>query len=409
MQRSSRSAAIALLATAVAAFALGRLSAPAAVAERPDDLAGAIQAALGEGDALERQARTAALLEHLAPEQLPDVLAVYERMITSIDDTDLGAFFAAWARFDPASALDHALAWPRRTMLEERRTGVREVLAGWAFADPAAAREAGEKIAQQHAPLRDDVWTGAVAGWVRSGRDAEGLAGFLDALRPRHQRDKAAGVAARELVRAGGANAALAFASAVLRDESKDQGFKRAVFESTLRAAAAFDPARAGAWSLEFAEAAYALEGPVIVGRRWGRADGAAAMEWLGSYPDTERRDEAVREAYLAWVTADWESAQAWLESTALGDRYDPALEVQSEQLLPSEPAEALGWCERIRDEARRSRCLVSGASRWYARDAVAAESWLQTSALDEEVRSQVRKSTGQSGSSERRRRAGRG
>jgi hypothetical protein len=51
----------------------------------------------------------------------------------------------------------------------------------------------------------------------------------------------------------------------------------------------------------------------------------------------------------------------------------------------------------------------VSGASRWYAKDAVAAEAWLQTSALDEEARSQVRKSTGQPGASERRRRGGRG
>jgi hypothetical protein len=407
MQRRSRSVTIALLAaTTAAAFALGRFTAPAAVPERPDDLAGAIQASLGEGDALARLARTGALLERLGPEDVPEVLAVYERMITAIDDWDLGAFFAAWARFDPAAALDHALTWPRRSMLEERRIGVRAVLAGWAFADPAAARAAAEEVAAKHAPLRTDVWSGLVAGWVRSERGVDGLAAFLSEVRPRHQRDAAAGVAARELVRVGGADAALGFAGAILRDESQEQAFKRAVFESTLLAAAPFDPARAGAWSREYAQEGFALEGPVIIGRRWGQVDGIAAMEWLAALPATERRDTGVREAYLAWATADWKSARAWLEATEPSDVYDPALEVQSEQLLPTEPAEALGWCERIRDEARRARCLVSGASRWYAMDAVAAESWLQTSALDEEVRSQVRKSTGQP---ERRRRAGRG
>jgi hypothetical protein len=410
MQRMSTSVAIALLAvTAAAAFALGRFSAPAAAPGQPGDLASAIQASLGEGDALERLARTATLLERLGPEDLPEVIAVYERMIPSIDDWDLGTFFAAWARFDPAAALDHALAWPRRTMLDERRIGVRSALAGWAFADPAAAREAAEKIAEQHAPLRSDVWSGLVAGWVRSEQGVDGLAAFLGALRPRHQRDAVTTVVARELVRVGGADAALGFAGAILRDESKEQPFKRAVFDSTLEAAVTFDPARTGAWSLEHAEAEYALEAPVIIGRRWGRVDGVAALEWLAAHPDTERRDAGVREAYLAWATADWEGAQAWLDGTAPSDVYAPALEVHSEQLLPTAPAEALRWCERIRDEARRKRCLVSGASRWYARDAVASESWLQTSALDEEARSEVRKSTGQPGRDERRRRAGRG
>jgi hypothetical protein len=409
MQRSSRSVAIGLLATAAMAFALGRLTAPGAAPERPNDLAGAIQTSLGEGDALARLARSATLLEGLGPEELPDVLVVYERMIPSIDDWDVGAFFAAWARFDPAAALDHALTWPRRNMLAQRRIGVRAVLAGWAYADPAAARAAAEKVATDHAPLRDDVWSGLVAGWVRSGRDIEGLGAFLVALRPRNHRDKAAAVAARELVRAGGADAALGFADTILHDASQEETFKRVVFEATVHAAAAFDPARTGAWFLEHAQAEYALEGPVMIGRRWGRVDGAAALELLSSLPAGERRDAGVREAYLAWATADWESAKAWLESTELGDLHDPALEVHAQQLLAWEPAQALGWCERIRDETRRGRCVVSGASRWYAKDAVAAESWLQTSALDEEARSVVRKSTGQPNRGERRRRAGQG
>jgi hypothetical protein len=144
----------------------------------------------------------------------------------------------------------------------------------------------------------------------------------------------------------------------------------------------------------------------VIAARRWGRVDGAAVMGWLGEHPAGERRDKGVREAFLAWATADWGGAQAWLESTSLTALHDPALEASAEQLLAWDPVEALGWCERILDAARRERCLASGASRWYAKDALAAEAWLQTSSLDEEARSQVRRPAGQPGSRPRRPRA---
>jgi hypothetical protein len=396
-------------ATAAAAFALGHAMAPAQEPPPPDDLASAIQASLGEGDNLDRLGRTANLLEGLEPEDLPDVMAVYERMIPSIDSWDLAAFFSAWARFDPAGAIEYALAWPRRNMLEQRRIGIRAALAGWAYTDPSAARVAAEKIAKEHAPIRGDVWAGLVAGWVRSDRGLEGLDTFLGDLRPRRHRDAAADVAARELVRAGGADAALSWAATILGDESQEQLFKRVIYESSVRAAVASDPGRTGAWTLEHAEADYAMDGPVIAARRWGRADGAAAMEWLEAYPAGERRDRGVREAFLAWATADWEGAQAWLASTALTDLHDPALEVWAEQLLAWNPVEALGWCERILDVARRVRCLTSGASRWYGKDALAAEAWLQTSSLDEESRSQVRRPAGQPGSRPRRPRAGGG
>jgi hypothetical protein len=392
MHATNRGAIVALwTATAAAAFGIGWITPPPHTSPAPDDLAAGIRSTLGEGDALERLARTATLLEGLEPENLPGVVAVYERMIASIDAPDLVAFFSAWARFDPVGALEYALAWPRQDVLEVRRIGIRAILAGWAYANPSKARVAAADVAEKHPPLRADVWYGLVAGWVRSDQGAEGLGAFLADLRPRGQRDAAADVAARELVRTGGANAAVAWADTIVGDESQAPPFKRAVFESVARAAAAADPARTGEWALEHAEAGYAVDGPVIAGKRWGRVDGAAAMEWLGAYPAGEHRDKGAREAFRAWSTADLEGARAWLESTPRTALHDPALEVWVEQLLAWEPAEALGWCERILDVERRQRCVVSGAKRWYVKDALAAEAWLQTSSLDEEVRSRVR------------------
>ena len=149
MHATNRGAIVLLwTATAAAAFCIGWITPPPHTSPHeppsPDDLAAAIRSALGEGDALERLGRTATLLEGLEPENLPGVVAVYERMIASIDAPDLVAFFSAWARFDPVGALEYALAWPRQDVLEVRRIGARAILAGWAYANPSKARVAAE-------------------------------------------------------------------------------------------------------------------------------------------------------------------------------------------------------------------------------------------------------------------------
>ena len=54
-------------------------------------------------------------------------------------------------------------------------------------------------------------------------------------------------------------------------------------------------------------------------------------------------------------------------------------------------PAVALAWCERILKEQKRLGCLKKIATKWYRRDALAAETWLQQSPLDEEARQGVR------------------
>jgi hypothetical protein len=397
MHRIAKSAGTARLALAVAA-ALALACGSASQPERAGDLAGAIRAALGEGDALTRQARTATLLESLGREDLPDVLAVYEGMIPSIESWELAAFYTAWGRFDPAGAIEYALSRPRRSLLEERSIGVGAALGAWAQTDPERASTAAEKLAAEHAPLRADIWSHLAAGWVRSPRGTGELAAFLAGIRPRRHRDAAADAAVRELMRIGGAPAVFAFSDGILSDPDQAPGFKSALFESSLRAAAAADPARTGAWEIGHAQQAYASEGCEIVARHWGRIDGAAAMAWLGTHPTDPCRDLGVREAYLTWATADWSGAEAWLESSEPSALLDAAIEVYAGQLLAWEPAKALGSCERVQADERRERCYLAGASRWYAEDAVAAEAWLQTSPLDEAARSTVRKSTGTGG-----------
>src|SRR5262249_27050587 len=145
-------------------------------------------------------------------------VAVYERMLPLLEPWELAPLFSAWARFDPAGALDHALAWPMRELREPRRRGVRTALETWAQRDPAGARQAAEQVAAAHPRLRPEVWSSLASGWVLSDRGPEGLGAFLAELQPASRRDEAARSAVRALVRAGGADAALDWADTILGD-----------------------------------------------------------------------------------------------------------------------------------------------------------------------------------------------
>ncbi len=389
-------------ATAAAAFGIGRITSPPHTSlhesPTPDNLATSIRSALGEGDVIERQRRTASLLEQLNPNDLPEVLTLYERMIPVIGASELGRFFAAWAAFDAGGALEHALSWPLMEKRSQQEAAVRAAIQVWATRDPVAAQLASVEIAAQHVRLREALLRGVLTGWVHSHRGQEGLGSYLAGLPPKNTRNEVIQHTTRELVRKGGADAVLGWAEPLLRDESYDRFFKQSVFRAAAAAAAQWDPDRTAAWATEHSGADYAEDGLRSVAKHWGSHDGTAAMAWLSEQPAGESRDRAVRDAFTEWSKANPLQARAWLESENETAFLDPALMSKAERLAPHAPLKALGWCERIHEPSPQQECLESTAKSWYGRDSVAAESWLQKSSLNDEARRRVRKTTGQQG-----------
>jgi hypothetical protein len=385
MQRLNTGVALGLwAATAVAAFALGRLAAPRAEPP-PADLGAAVRAALGEPDLLLRLGRTASLLEHLDAETLPGVLAIYDGLLAVVGQSDIRPFLAAWARFDPEGALDHALAWPYQI---KREIGVEAAIEAWAQRDPDAARAAYERIGEERPEVRDQLFLGLLAGWVHSGGD--GLDAYLAELPPAVA-DSATGVAVGALMRRGGPEATLRWADSILHADGTDARFAQSVFRRAARSAARCDPERTAAWALSHAGSGYALDGLRLVAEQWAGRDGRAALAWLRERAAGEPREQAVRAAFVQWSKVDPDGAQAWLAAEELSEFHAPALDAHARRLAA--PEEAVGWCERILDATRRRGCLKTVATRWYRKDAAAAEAWLASSSLDEATRNQVRAS----------------
>ena len=386
MLRMNRGVLLVLCAAAiVVGFGVGRWTALPEVGAPPDDMGAAIRVALAEGDVLERLERTTELLQHLGPDDLPDVLAVYDQMLAVLDQWDIRPFIAAWARFDPAAAFEHALAWPFEI---KRKVGSEAAMHCWALRDPMAARMAFEQVKADHRDLEEGLFFSLLSGWVASG--GAGIERYLADLTP-IQRTRATARAIGALLRTRGVEATLRWADSIVRDESYAEKFKESVFRNGARSVARWDPERAADWVLEHADHGYAEYGPRVVAEQWATRDGKAAMEWVRERPAGKPRDQAAREAFVKWLRADPEAAKAWISSESPTAFHDPVIDAYARFRDARAPEEAIAWCERILDADRRLGCLQAAAAQWYKLDAVAAETWLQQSPLSEEARRAAR------------------
>jgi hypothetical protein len=371
--------------TVAAAFAVGRSTTPSGNDPVIEPLAAAIEAALGEPDLLERAGQTVRLLQQLGPENISEVAEVYDRMLNMLNELSIRPFVTAWAGFDPEGALEHTRRWP---YMPKKKIGAGAAIRAWALRDFAAAREAYEGTRVQDEGLREVLLMNMLSGWVLSGRG--GVNDYLAAL-PRGQTDKVVTQVAGETLRHGGLEALTGWVDSVTGNDAFSIRFQKKAFQRGSRMAARWNPERAAEWVMANRGQEYAVDGPRIVAEQWGFKDGRAALEWVRGHPDQELHHSAAHDAFLNWLKSDRKSAVEWLESEELTVFHDPAIAVHAKELGYRKPSAAVGWCERILDEGRRLACLKKTAAQWYQRDAVAAETWLQQSPLDEAARSKVR------------------
>jgi hypothetical protein len=383
----SRSGLIAWLVTIAVAFGVGWYGRDWVEADEVavEPLGPALRAALSDGSQLGRSRKLTQALERLDSENLGEALEVYEAKMWGLGECEIRPFVDAWARFDPAGAVDSIRSWPKAT----KQVGLEAAIWSWAQNHPAAARIAAEQLIDESPLFARGLTDNLVVGWVHSG--VGGVVKFVEEL-PQTLRGGAVVALVGSQGRRLGTAGLLDWADDILGDATAR--FRKGVFRRTTAMVAREDPRRAAAWLESHAAHDYARDGVRLVAENWMPLEPDAAVGWVRAVGADAERELAIRSAFSWWLRGDRADAEGWLRGADLTPLHDPAIDLYAQALAgESRVEEALSWAERIRDETLRLGSLKGVASRWHQRDPAAAEAWLEHSPLDEEARQEVKQS----------------
>lgn len=358
----------------------------------------AVQRALADPSLLRGTQRLAQLLDRLPPDQLDDVRLVFEAEGYALDELELDLFFHAWARIDPAAAVDHA-----RTFSWETKRGpvLAAAIQGWALQDPQAAREVVDDLYNPRSPLSRPLYEGLVLGWASSGEP--GLEAYVSGMDRAFKSGAGAQLVAAR-ARHLGAQGLGPWADAFLADLEDDPDFAREVFRRVTKSLARRDPVTATAWADRHEETELGSAAVALVAEYGTARDPDHVFEWIESKEtagddDGAKHAHAVRQGARRWLAADHDGMREFLTSHTLTSLHDPAVAEFAVSLVRARGAaavpEGLEWAEKIGDPVMRNGALGAIAARWIRHDPKAAEIWLEQSPLGETARQKVRKTVG--------------
>jgi hypothetical protein len=109
--------------------------------------------------------------------------------------------------------------------------------------------------------------------------------------------------------------------------------------------------------------------------------DPKGASEWALTLPEEALRD-ALRASVSIWAQSDPVAAAQWLEGLGGGGARDAAVGSFSSTIAETDPEVAIAWAVTITDGAGRTRATRQAMNEWLKRDATAARTWIQNSAL---------------------------
>jgi hypothetical protein len=351
-----------------------------------------LEAALREENLLVRSQMLGQFLDTLGPANLEDALEVLHANRVGVTDQELRVFMLAWGRFDAPGAFQWAQAqdsdWSGRLK--------NAALYGWGFRDPHAAVAELETLPPSGGRQGSPLLTELMSGWRVNG-DVDGLTAYLISMPSVRQRETITSHLLAQIGKAG-PEAVIAWANAI--PENAPRGFKRIAFNRGVGAVAKVDPRLGASWFEENREKGFSEGSLGVIARRWiDHHQPADLFVWLGGLPPLPgeafdgERSGATGQAMKWWLRRDSDAALAWLDAQdPIPPEYDPAIASLAQFLVKKTPDVSVYWADRIQDPELRSSTLIKSLGRWRRRDPAAADEWIATADLTDEVREQALK-----------------
>ena len=345
----------------------------------PGQAAQDVSQALAIADPVKRASRLASMLDGLAPEAVPEVVALIEPRLGDASWIDLGLLLQWWVIHEPLAAF----AWVQENVPERAQALHGVLVASLAYRDFEAARELVES-----GPLSPHI-ASMRASLVRGGYDAgrPEVMDYLVGLGRGSHRQMQIFVLAKRISRREGPDAAMKWALGLSETHPR---FKLQAFRRVGKALTAVDPAAARRWAAEQRFGDYGDGVLEMVSRNEAkRHDPLETLEWLGTLPDGPDLSGAGKEAFLVWVKKDKEAARSWLGAASPDESWLDGARVTHVAWVVSHegPNAALEWIDRIHDEQMRAQAVQYLIGRWLRIDRAAAEAWVAEADLDEHQR----------------------
>lgn len=299
-----------------------------------------------ELDPIAKRALFAELIQGMTADNAMEIREQIDHL--SSNSPEFRDFHYAWGKIGGTVAVLHGA--------ETRKTDMAATLAGWASADPAAARDWFSSVGKQskenyasHAHLK--------VGMVH------GLANADPALATTFVLDLAA---------AGDAQA------------------KSLLGVVTGKVLQVNGPADAALWAEKLPAGKIQASAMERVAHDYALADPDAAIHWLESLPASTDASKAYSSAFEGWSSTDPNAAGNYLAKMPASSNRDHAIGGYIDRIRWVDPLSAIEWADAINNEKARNKSIEQAGQAYFRRDRKAASAWLASSGLPAETQKRI-------------------
>jgi hypothetical protein len=367
------------LATLAAAYGAGHFAATGSRTSSVTSLE-SFENALAERDLIERSYGYSAFVRNMTEDQLPEAIEAFEAGRMWLSEEEMRLFLLAWARYDAPGAFERVNGWTEGN----REMAQAAAVYAWALNDPIAASEAVNGVQSRFAQARLRIEL--VNGWSASS-EKWALGEWIATLPDGDAKQRFMGALSRGLLR-DGPEELIAWVESVPAEP--DPNFKNLAALKAMNTLAHKHYLRAAEWIDANADQECARNAGAVVVRHWSRADPKAALDWGLEFSDETQRDRAVGYAFPAWLEAEPEVAEAWLEARVPSAALDSAVRIMVRHTMSTSFEGAMVWAEKIENPQKRGSSVVDLAQKWHRQDTEAAEAWMASADLSDEMRQQI-------------------
>lgn len=325
----------------------------------------------GDASPIDRLESLTRLLENLSPENLPQVLAAFEKIPPTTEYlNEYQMLLYAWTKFDRAGAIKFAEELAENGIGGElsltQEELLKPVLASWASENPKQALAWYEYLPKEQ--QTHHLKMSLMSGWASN--NPQEAAEYLQTQPADQNREYLVGQLASHMFKQNPQEAAK-WAEGI-----GDQKLKEQIFEELAEDWVSVDPEGLANWLADHAQHSYAWEAVEDLGRGWVAMDSEAATAWFESLPDGPAKQRGIHKMVESWADNDLLSMGEWLNGLPDSPTTDRGVRAYADRLLELAPEAAIDSAMGIKSDDLRNETVHKLAQEWYSQDAEAAVGW---------------------------------